>query len=252
MPGLDLVIVMSFTLLQMLLVLLDIAGPIRAGSGFLFVSLWPGYSFLAAFYRLYRQNLMGILEHVVLSVPISLALNVVLGLVLNNLNLSIRPEAHVLWMGFLTCALALVAMVHPHTDHGNKLRYSLAFIGALTVALLLGVFVHSIILSDKESYLSLYVLGADGQAVDYPIEVAAGTPVQITIGVNYGGTSVEDFHLVSPIEGEIALSVQPGDEWEKNVELTLTQPGLHRVSWDLYRSGMNVPARSVHLWLKVY
>ena len=102
MPSLDLVIVMSLTLLQMLLVLLDITGPVRAGSGFLFVSLWPGYSLLAAFYRLYRQNLIGILEHLVLSVPTSLALNVVLGLVLNNLNLSIRPESHVLWMGFLT------------------------------------------------------------------------------------------------------------------------------------------------------
>lgn len=252
MPSLDLVIVMSFTLLQMLLVLLDVAGPIRAGSGFLFVSLWPGYSFLAAFYRLCRQNSMGILEHVVLSVPTSLALNVALGLVLDNLHLSVRSEAHVLWMGFLTCALALAAMVYPHTDHGNKLRYSLVFIGALTVALLLGIFAHTITLSDKESYLSLYVLDADGQAVDYPIEVAAGNPVQITIGIDYGGTSVEEFNLVSPIEGKIPLNVQPGDGWEKNVELTLTQPGLHRVAWDLYRSGMNVPARSVQLWLKVY
>jgi len=252
MPSLDLVIVMSFTLLQMLLVLLDITGPIRAGSGFLFVSLWPGYSLLAAFCRRYRQNLMGLLEHLVLSVPTSLALNVVLGLALNNLNLSIRPDAHVLWMGFLTCALTLAAMVHPHTDHGNKRRYCLAFTGALTVALLLGVFAHSSRLSDTESYLSLYVLGADGQAVDYPIEVAAGTPVRITVGINYAGTSAEDLHLVSPTEDEIALRMQPGDEWEKNMELTLTQPGLHRVSWDLYRSGMNVPARSVQLWLKVY
>ena len=246
----DLGIGIGCTLLQVLLVLLRISGPIRVASGFLLVSLWPGNCLLAAFYRPYRQDLSA-LEHIVLAVPTSLALSTILGLALDKLSLSIIPEAHVVWMGLVICGLAFLAMVRTQADDQNKWHFLTLLGGVFVVALSLGLLVDYATPQSDEGFLSLYMLDADGQTAHYPPVAAAGSPIQLIIGGSYEGESTQTFHLTSSAGIEIPLRLQPGDEWDEIVEFTLEEPGLHRVSWDLYREDVNKPARSVQLWIRV-
>ena len=73
----------------------------------------------------------------------------------------------------------------------------------------------------------------------------------VTVGGAYIGAAEQSFRLASSSGDEVRLRLQPGEEWEETVQFTLTEPGLHQVSWDLYAEGAGVPERSVHLWIRV-
>src|SRR5262245_42273793 len=107
---LELALIIALAGLQAALVFLGINGAVRVASGFVFLALLPGYSFLTVCYRRYRQD-YNLLEQVALAVPVSLTLSVVLGMLLNGVGLAFRAEALVAWMGLFTCGLAAIGMV---------------------------------------------------------------------------------------------------------------------------------------------
>jgi uncharacterized membrane protein len=255
MRKLDLFAIIGFSLLQVSLVYLDLAGPVRVASGFLFVALWPGYSFLAAVYPPFRQE-WGILRCLGLAVPVSLALSASLGLALDKLGLSVQPGANVLWAGLLICGLAVVALVRRQPDaagapHDSTQRRLGVIAGLLAASLVLGLLARGIERPTQTPFLSLYVLGADGQLADNPMAVEAGVPVEVMIGGRYEGQSPQDMRLVSSTGVDIPLRLEPGEEWQEPVHFTLPEPGLHQVTWGLYLPGADTPERAVQVWVRV-
>lgn len=249
MRKLDLLIVMLFVLLQVGLVIFDITGLIRAVSGIFFVSLWPGYTFLAAFYRPDRPD-FNPLEHMALSVPISLGLNVIMGLTLNELSLAIVPEVHVLWMGTVVCLLAILAIFRNSYDPGSRWRYIYLIVGIYAITLLAGnLALHTGPPGDENS-ISLYVL-SDNRTINYPSSIKSGTPITLNVGGVYNGSAEQRFRLVSSTAGEIPLLLQPGQEWQEAVEFSLSGSGAHKVEFVMMKPGEVTPLRSVQLWIEV-
>lgn len=244
----ELLVVIGLVLLQCVLVLSDTTGVVRLSSGFLFVTLLPGYSFLAAFSRPHLEK-WSVLEHVVLAVPISLALNSILGLLLNMLSLSIEAHLHVLWMSLFICLMTWWSLKEPVRN--DQQRGYLTVMGGMVVATLLLAVVAQGGAKEAAPFVSLYVLDANGQAADYPNQLAKGEALEVTVGARYEGESAQAFQLLSPTGEKMALTLQPGEEWSKPMRLRLAEDGLQRVSWELYQVGATQPVRSVQLWIKV-
>ncbi len=249
MRKLDLLIVILCVLLQVLFVIFNITGPIRVVSGIFFVSIWPGYTFLAAFYRPDRQDFKP-LEHIALSFPISLCLNVIMGLTLNKLSIAIVPEAHVLWMGIIICMFAIIAIFRNLGEHKSRLRCLYLIVGVYAITLLAGnLTLHTGPPGDENS-ISLYVLN-DNQTINYPSSIKSGTPITLNVGGVYNGSTKQPFRLVSSTGDEIPLLLQPGQEWQEAVEFSLSGSGAHKVEFALMKPGETTPLRSVQLWIEV-
>jgi uncharacterized membrane protein len=246
----DLMLITALAGLQVALVFLGVGGPVRVASGFVFLALLPGYSFLTVCYRRYRQD-YNLLEQVALAVPVSLAISAVLGMLLNRAGLAFRAEALVVWMGLFTCGLAAIGMVRAPAGSGPDRRFVAVASGIAGIALGLGLVAHGIAPQTPDHRVNLYVLDTQGQIAEYPAVASAKVPIQMRVGVTYQGPAEQRFQLVSSTGAQIPLTLQPGARWEAPMDVVLTQPGLQQVSWSLYGSDMQTPDRSVHLWVKV-
>ncbi len=250
MKNLDLLVVVGLVFLQCVLLLTGITGIIRFISGFMFVSFLPGYVSLAAFYRPHLEE-WDVLEHSLLSVPVSLAINAILGLVLNTLSLSTQPESHLLWGSLFICSMAWLARgSHSGKQDDNK-RYLFVTGGLVGAVLLVAVFASVTLSKGTQEVVSLYLLNADGQAERYPNAITLGEPLRVIVGGHYEGATEQEFELVSSTGAQIPLTLQPGEEWRKEVQVTLQNNGPQNVSWSLQEPGTDEPLRLVQLWLDV-
>lgn len=247
---LDFLIIIGLAGLQIVLVFLGVTGVVRVASGFVFLTLLPGYSFLTVCYRRYRQD-YSLLEQIALAVPVSLAICAILGMLLNSISLAFRAEALVAWMSIFTCGLAATGMVRPPAGPGLDRRFAALAGGIVGVALGLGLVAQGIAPQPLDQRVNLYILDTQGQTAEYPAVASTNVPVQVRVGVAYQGPAEQRFQLVSSTGAQIPLTVQPGARWEAPIEVVFTQPGLQQVSWDLYHSDTQAPDRSVHLWVKV-
>jgi uncharacterized membrane protein len=245
---LDLLAVIGFAALHAAMVFLGVTGPVRVASGFIFLGLLPGYSFMAACYRRYRQD-YNVLEQVALAVPVSLAISAILGMLLNTMSLAIRAEALVAWMGLFTCGLAVIGMARAAEQIADR-RFVAVVGGIVGVALGLGLVVQSIAPAPPDEQLNLYLLDARGQTEAYPAAARVNVPFQVRVGVTYHGPAEQLFQLVSSTGAQIPLTLQPGAQWEAPMDITITVPGVQRISWNLYRSDANRLERAVQLWVK--
>jgi uncharacterized membrane protein len=245
----DLLIIIGLSVFHLVLVLLGVTGIVRVASGFIFVALLPGYSLLATLYKPYRQD-FNHLEQVALAVPTSIAVSAILSLLFNSIGMSTQADRYALWQCLLTCAPAVARLLKQ--DTGQHLGHDFAVIvaGVLVVSLGVGIVATNIASHTDTEVVSLYLLDAKGQTADYPVNVSAGAPVQVRIGVSYQGVSVQQFQLVSPDGERSVLTLQPGQTWEKTVSIDVGQKGLRQVAWNLSGTASNAINRSVHLWVK--
>lgn len=251
MSVLESTITIGLTLLPMALTLLGITSPLRTGAGFLLISLLPGYSFLGAFYRPYRDD-CSYLEHIALAIPTSLALNTILGLLLNQFDMESHTEMHTLWIGIFTCVIALLPIFKKRISQNPPLPMILAaVIGILGSVLLVSLLTYIPEAQIEETFTSLYILDANDQAIDYPIEIPAGAATQVKVGGFYDGAQKQQTWLMSPNGDGVLLTLYPGEAWEKTFELSFTDPGLYKATWSLYRLDQETPYRLVQLWIRV-
>ncbi|MBV7330761.1 DUF1616 domain-containing protein [Chloroflexi bacterium TSY] len=246
----DVLLVALLTLLQSTLIFLNYSGSIRVITGFLLISLLPGYALLAAALRP-QKNSISPLEHIVLSIPVSLALSTTIGLIMNNLGVGISPKAHVLWMSGIILGLCTVAIVRNQhaVSHTDKIQYGIGFGAIIAATLILNIPVSQITAPPEIPIVSLYVLNNEGSIEDYPREVTVGMPIPVIIGGYYNGTEEQNYRLISSNHVEKMITLQPGKHWELPLEFTLDQPGVQSVSWSLYPVESDTPKRTVQLWL---
>lgn len=274
MRRLDLLAIAALALLQVLLVLLGTGGPLRIAGGLLMMTLWPGYSLLAALGRGFRQALEP-LEHVALAIPASLSLNALLGLALNHAGLSVDPLTSTLWMSgyvmLLSAAAAIARQRRKHADRdvGTGAVRGLVLGGIVLVALATGIAITYNSRAGPSPHTSLYLLDQAGTTAAYPAHAAPDAPILITVGIAYKGDAPRDVHLVASstrlpagyrarpaprslpvVHAAIPITLQPGEIWEAEVAVTLTAPGLHRIRCELCPVDGGPCERAVHLWIR--
>lgn len=251
MDMLESTIIIGLTLFPMTLTLLGVTGPLRTGTGFLLISLLPGYSFLGTFYRPYRND-CSFLEHIALAIPTSLALNTILGLLLNQFGIESHTEMHVLWIGIFTCAIALLPILSKRVSQNTPSPLILtSVIGILGSILLVSLLTYIPESPMGEPFTSLYILDANDKAIDYPMEIPTGATTQVKVGGFYDGAPKQQMWLMSPNGDGVLLTLRPGEAWEKTFELSFADPGLYKATWSLYRLGQDTPYRLVQLWIRV-
>jgi uncharacterized membrane protein len=284
----DLLAVLALCGLQLTLVLSGTTGVLRIASGFLFVALLPGYSLLAAVYRPFRRDVAP-LEHVILSLPVSLALDVALGLLLNNLGWSVRPQRQVIWMSVVTVLPACAVMycqrpAHVDGDASRRettrpavrgwvrwpvwwcsahrpgssgvgehalLTYGMAPLALIAcLALALGVVTETIARPAPAQSVSLSLLDSGGQDAAYAVDATRGVTIQLQLSVALEGGARRSFELTSSRGTSREINLQPGQTWSQAVAVPVLRTGLQRLSWTLTGSGASRLRRSVHLWIR--
>ena len=253
MRKLELLIIIGLTTLQIFLAVFDITGPLRVVSGFVFLTILPGYVLLSVFFRVKLDN-DGFLMYLVLSIPISLAIISTLGLLANYFSIGLEIIPSVAWLSTFILIFALISYFRRSNEkiHSLKLNRIILIIGSLVILFAVNFSISDADENSESTYLRLYVLNNESLTDIYPNRVQAGMPFEILLGVEYDGKSEQQFTLTSSHGSKVRLSLSPGETWTKNTEITLNEPGIQDVTWTLYQDGRNFPQREIRLWLTAY
>jgi uncharacterized membrane protein len=232
----ELFVILGLTVSQAFLAICDITGPFRVVSGFIFLTILPGYVLLSFFYRTKLEQL-GFFAHLVLSIPISLALISTLGLSANYLSIGLENIPNVTWLSTFILFFASISYFRRSKEKRYNLRsnHYLLIIGSLMILFALNFSLSDVDEHSENPYLRLYVLNNESLTDHYPNQVQVRTTVEIMLGVKYGGYTEQQFTLTSSHGSKIRLSLSPGETWTEFVKVTLNKPGLHEVTSKLYQ-----------------
>lgn len=249
----ELFAILGLTAAQVCLAICDITGPFRVVSGFIFLTILPGYVLLSFFYHT-KLVQFGFLAHLVLSIPISLALICTLGLIANFLSIGLEIIPNVTWLSTFILFFASISYFRRSKEKRYNLRsnHYLLIIGSLVILYSLNFSLSEVHEHSESPYLRLYVLNNESLSNNYPNQVQVNTPVEVLLGVEYEGNTEQQFTLTSSHGSKKHLSLSPGEIWTEIVRVTLNKPGLHEVTWTLYQEGQAVPKREIRLWMTVY
>ncbi|SFM57058.1 DUF1616 domain-containing protein [Methanolobus profundi] len=109
---------------------------------------------------------------------------------------------------------------------------------------------------EKETFSTLYILGPDGKAEDYPTNFSTSDPIHVIAGVeNYEHESA-NYTLNIDLDGTtidtIQFTLDHGNKWEEELTIspTRSKQGRQKFELVLYRGEpTGTTYRSVHLWL---
>ena len=112
---------------------------------------------------------------------------------------------------------------------------------------------------NTEPYTELYVLGPDGNASDYPKELAVGESGTLIVGISNHEHRSMQYTLVlqlgSETEGVRTVSLEGGATWERELSFAADSPGRKHLEIRLYRgdevSSTAEPYRTASLWVTV-
>lgn len=245
----DITITLSFCFLHLLFVTANYHGPLRLISGFLFVSFLPGYALLAALLQP-QLTRFSTLEHIVLSLPVSLALSTILGLLANNFGIGIDPKTHVVWMSLFIFTLSALALYRQPLCVVRFTHYAPIVGSIIAASFVFTLAVDNLTLPTEGTLLSLYILDAETTSMNYPRTVSVGAETELIVGGQFEGDAPQTYLLTSSTGTENSLILQPGEQWRLPVTINLKNTGLHRLEWNLYSSTSEQPLRTVQLWVQ--
>lgn len=109
---------------------------------------------------------------------------------------------------------------------------------------------------EKETFSTLYILGPDGKAEDYPTNFSTSDPIHVIAGVENYERERANYTLNIDLDGTIIDTIQftlnHGDEWEEELTIypTRSKQGRQKFELVLYKGEpTGTSYRSVHLWL---
>ena len=267
---------LPLNLLTIILVVVIIFLPsniLRIILGTPFVLFFPGYALMAALFPK-REGISGI-ERVALSFGMSIAVVPLIGLILNYTPWGIRLES-------ILCSVASFIFITSIVAHfrRNRLPREERFV-ALPIALpswgvgiwdktlsiflliaILGAFatVGYVIAVPKvgEPFTEFYILGLEGKAINYPVELAVGEEGRVIVGIINQERETASYQVEVRIGGEKNNEVGPivlehGQRWEGEISFVPQVPSENqKVEFLLYKNGEAEPCfEPIHLWVDV-
>jgi len=251
-------------------------GPLRIALGLLFVLFFPGYSLISALFP--RWSSLGGIERIVLSFALSIAVVVLIGLVVNYTPWGINLYSVIISVTLFIVIASAVAWYRlwrlPPKERfsvpvgispprwgkkglGDKILYACL---ALAILLAIGSLVYVIATpKEGERFTEFYILNVDGQAENYPEQVAAGEPVELIIGVVNHEYQALSYRIDIVIDGarnkEIAVDeLAHQEKWEDVVSFIPQSSGEgQRVDFWLYKNTETEPCfeEPLHLYIDV-
>lgn len=272
----ELTIIMLITLLIAPVVEFTTGIP-RIVLGVIFLLFFPGYTMMAALFP--RRDVMQLIERIVLSFVLSVALVPLVGLILNYTPWGIRLWPIFVSIASLVFVFSFIALyrrkylpkderfelrVHigklkiPRWGGATKLDKVLYSLLILSVLGAIGALFY-VVTTPKagDVFTDFYVLGSGGMAQEYPRQLLLGEQSEVTLGIvnhEHQDTSYRIEVLFNGEENQVIGPVVLADEekWENKFALVLTKAGKNqKVEFFLYKGGETEPSLTLHLWLDV-
>ncbi len=108
-----------------------------------------------------------------------------------------------------------------------------------------------------ERFTEFYILGASGEAKNYPEELVVDKAARQLVGIINREQETVTYRLEVTIDGVKSNEVEPitlehNEKWEKTVSFTPNHTGTNqKVEFLLYKLGQNKVYASLHLWVNV-
>lgn len=133
-----------------------------------------------------------------------------------------------------------------------------ALIIALIISIVIagGLQIYAKLLQEDEDFTSLYILGQNGKAENYPEITSQTEPITVTVGIENHENEDVNYQLQMKFNEIILqntnISVSEGDIWKDEFTFTPSQiwEGKAKLEFALLKSGEETaPYRSVNLWI---
>jgi uncharacterized membrane protein len=241
--------------------------------GLPFALFFPGYVLVAAVFP--RRSSAGNILRFTLSVAVSFTLTAITGIILNYTPLGIKLYPMLYTLTALTIATSLVAWYRwlklPPDERyiapfnfwtillkGGKLDRLLSVLVAIALIVASAVLVYTVWTPKTgETFTEFYILGAQGQASDYTLDLDEDGTGSVTLGIiNREGRETDYIVIVresGEVEREIAhVSLQPDQVWEQAVEFSIDTVGENRkIQFLLFKEDETEPYRSLHVHMDI-
>jgi uncharacterized membrane protein len=269
----ELLVVDALTLVLVAIIFLLPESVFRIILGLPFALFFPGYALVAAVFPL--QSGAGNILRFTLSVAVSFTLTAIAGIILNYTPLGINLFPMLYTLSAFTIAVSLVAWyrwlrVPPDERYvapfnfwtillrGGRLDSLLSVLVAVALIVALVVLVYSVWTPKTgERFTEFYILGAQGQASDYLLDLDEDGTGSVTLGIiNREGQETDYIVVVrepGEADSEIArVSLQPEEVWEQKVELPVGAAGERKkMEFLLFKEDETEPYRSLHIHVDV-
>lgn len=254
---------------------------IRIILGVPFVLFSPGYVLLAALFT--RKDSISVMERVVFSCGLSIALVPIIGLILNYTPWGLRLQPIFISIFLFIIVLGIIAIVRrktapeaesffmpinfrvPRAPQEHKIQSAkkpidivLSVLLALSLLFVLGAIVYVIINPRVyEQFTEFYVLGADGKAETYPTKIKLNEMAEVTLGVvNYEQKPMKYSIAISIAGKSISairdISLAEKEKWQQEINISPVEIGdKQKVEFLLFKEGETAPYLSLHLWIDV-
>lgn len=253
-------------LLTLLLIIATVSFPsnvLRIVLGIPFVLFFPGYILMSALFP--RKASIDNLQRVALSLGMSIAIVPLIGLILNYTPWGITLESVLSSTTTFIVIMSVVAWIRRRQfPEGERfgIGFHLSIPGwggsiwdrTLTVVLAVSVLgtmaaVGYTIATPKEGerFTEFYMLGAYGEAVDYPRSVTVGHEVDVTVAIVNQEGEVTDYRVEIGVNGTVnneldGLVIESGEMWQGEISFVPNVPGNNqKVELFLFKNGETEP-----------
>lgn len=277
----DLLLMLTLTVLTLVFVLTPVLSEtiIRIALGIPMVIFIPGYVLIAALFP--KKNDLEGIERIALSFGLSIAVVPLIGLLLNFTPFGIRLLPILITLCIYTAALIVIAAFRREKLPAEE-RFSVPFhkvidsIGdefntsrSKTDMILTGILIFSIFLaigmiyfvitSPKigEKFTEFYILGPDGKAENYLLQLNINSPATVLVGVvNHEYASVNytvEVALDKEVLSDTRFLLGHNETWEKNITFVPDRVGtdMKLEFWLFKEDNFTAPYRDLHLWVNV-
>lgn len=261
-------------LVLIIAIILFPSNALRIALGLPFLLFFPGYTLMAALFPK-RQGIDAI-KRIALSFGISIAIVPLVGLILNYTPWGITLESTLYSMACFIFIMSIVAWVRRKRLWEER-RLGLEFqlrlpswggsasekiLSVVLVIVAVGALatLGYVLATPKvgEKFTEFYILGAEGKAADYPIELVVGKEGRVIIGIVNHEHETMSYWIQVTVNGLKDQELGPvvlGDEekWEVEMSFIPKMPGDNqKVELFLYKNGEVEPSLGpLQLWLNV-
>ncbi len=264
----------ALTLLLILIIAFLPDNFLRIILGLPLVLFFPGYTLLAALFP--RKGSLDGIERIALSFGMSIAVVPLIGLALNYTTWGIRLYPILLSLAIFIFCISIVAWYRQHklpesgipavsftikpfswvgrtrTDKILSVLLAIVILGAL------GTLVYVITMPKTgEKFTEFYILGLDGQAANYPMDLEPDTTGKVIMGIINQEQDTVSYWVEIKIEGVTDNTIGPivlasGNKWESMVSFTPRNIGENqKVEFLLYKGERSQLYGTLHLWMDV-
>lgn len=241
--------------------------------GIPFLLFFPGYALIAALFPK-RERMDGI-ERIALSFGLSVAVVPLIGLILNYTPLGIRLESILYSVAsfiFVTSVIAWFRRRRLTAEErfviefqgrisgwgGGRWDRALSIILVITIVGALGTLGYVVVKPRVgERFTEFYILGLEGEAMDYPREMAVGEGGRVIVGIINREHETVSYRIEVRIDGlknkEVgAVVLEHDDKWEGEIRFVPMVAGDNqKAEFLLYKEGQSEAYQSLHLWVNV-